>query len=65
MVKRWFVHHSRLLRVCLSGGSLLAFGSCGLSDQQLSSIAQSVITTGLGSFVTNLLSSLLSAGTTG
>jgi len=65
MMKRWFARHYRLLRVCASGGSLLLLGSCGLSDQQLASIAQSVVTTGLSAFVTNLLGTLFATGTTG
>jgi len=62
MMKWWLVHR-RLVRVCVPGGSLLLLGGCGLTDQQLVSIAQSVITTGLSTFVQQLVTALVSAGT--
>jgi hypothetical protein len=51
------------MRVCVPGGSLLLLGGCGLSDQQLVSILQTVITTGLSTFVQQLIGVLVSAGT--
>jgi len=61
MVK-WWLLHQRLVRVCVPGGSLLLLGGCGLTDQQLVSIAQTVITTGLSTFVQQLVTVLVSAG---
>lgn len=46
----------RLLLLAAAGGSLGQFNSCGLSDQQLSAIVQSVLTTGLSALVSNLVS---------
>jgi hypothetical protein len=57
MMKWWLSHH-RLLRLCIPGGALLALGQCGLSDQQLTSILQSVVSTGLTTFVTQLISTM-------
>jgi len=48
--------------MCVPGGSLLLLGGCGLTDQQLVSIAQTVITTGLSTFVQQLVTVLVSAG---
>jgi hypothetical protein len=62
MMKWWLSHH-RLLRVCVPGGSLLLLGQCGLSDQQLTSIAQSVITTSLSTFATQFITTLFTLGT--
>lgn len=60
---KWWLVHQRLVRVCVPGGSLLLLGGCGLSDQQLVSITQTVITTGLSTFVQQLVTVLVSAGT--
>jgi hypothetical protein len=62
MMKRWMLSRG-LWRVWIPGGSLLALGGCGLSDAQLTSILQSVITTGLNTLLTQLLSALLGAAT--
>jgi hypothetical protein len=51
-------------RVWVPGGSLLLLGGCGLSDAQLTSILQSVITTGLSSLLTQIVSALFGAGAT-
>lgn len=59
-MKRWMLS-SRLWRLWVPGGSLLLLGGCGLSDAQLTSIATSVITTGLSAFVSQLLTTLFSA----
>ena len=57
---------SRILRLFIPGGSLLLLGECGFSDQQLSLIAQSAITTGLNTVVSQTLINLLdAAGTAG
>ncbi|MFH1748076.1 MAG: hypothetical protein ABIG44_13655 [Planctomycetota bacterium] len=46
------VWRGRLMVVCLAATTFLTTGGCnGLSDQQLSSIFQSVLTTGLTSAV--------------
>lgn len=51
----------RYLRVWAASGSLLAFGGCGLTDQQLTGILTSVITSGLGTLVNTFLSALVPA----
>jgi hypothetical protein len=48
----------RLIALWTACGSLLAIGDCALSDQQLTSIAQSVISTGLNTIVSQLLTGL-------
>ncbi|MBU0639881.1 MAG: hypothetical protein KKB50_13515 [Planctomycetes bacterium] len=51
----------RMVRIWLASGTVLLLGGCGLSDQQLTSILQSVVATGLSTLVTSILSGLLSA----
>lgn len=51
------------LRVWFAGGSLFLLGDCGLSDQQLTSVAQSAISTGLNTVVSSLVSALVDAAT--
>lgn len=63
MMKRWMFSRG-LWRVWIPGGSLLLLGGCGLSDAQLVSILQSVVTTGLNAFVTQFIATLLGAATT-
>lgn len=46
----------RLIKVYCMAGTLMALNGCGLTDQQLASVWQSVITTGLTTLVSNLLS---------
>lgn len=53
---RWYV-------LTMTLGGLYLFNGCGLTDQQLSSIWQSVITTGLNTLVTGALVSAAGAGT--
>jgi len=55
---RW-ISVRRFATLWLPGGSLLALGDCALSDQQLTSIAQSVVSTSLNTIVTQILGSLL------
>lgn len=62
MIKPWFWRHHRLLGLCVPGGALLLFGGCGLSDQQLASIFQSVITTGLTTLVAQAVTTLFTLG---
>jgi hypothetical protein len=52
------------LRLAVPGGFVLLLGECGLSDQQLTSIAQTVITTGLNTIVSQTLANIITAGTT-
>lgn len=47
-------------RVLLIGGMLPILGQCGLSDQQITAIFQSVITTGLNALVSQGIASALS-----
>lgn len=58
------VHPTRrrrpLWRVVLIGGMLPLLGQCGLSDQQITAIFQSVITTGLNALVSQGIASALS-----
>lgn len=49
-----------LLRVVLLGATLPLLGQCGLSDQQITTIFQSVITTGLNALVSQGIASALS-----
>ncbi len=53
----------RYLSLLVASGALFALNGCSLSDRQLGAIWQSVITTGLNTVVTNILTS--AAGTTG
>lgn len=61
-MKRNSFWSTRFARIMIPGGSLLLLGDCGLSDQQLTSVAQSVLTTGLTTFVTQAISALFSVG---
>lgn len=45
-------------RLAAAGGSLLFLGSCGLSDQQIQQVWQSVITSALTSSVNVFVSAL-------
>jgi hypothetical protein len=45
----------RLLRVLVPGAGLLLLGQCGLSDQQLTAIAQSAVSSGLNTLITQAL----------
>ena len=51
-------------RVAFPGSMLLGFGGCGLTDVQLASIWQSVLTTAFTTMVTQFISNLFSAGGT-
>ncbi len=55
----------RVLATLSAGGSLFLLGECGLSDQQLTSIATSTISTGLNTLVSQGLAALLTALTQG
>ncbi len=48
----WRVRYHALV---FASGGLFVFGGCGLNDQQLAAIWQSVITTALTTLVTNAL----------
>ncbi len=49
----------------LAAGTLFLLGGCGLSDYQLATVWQSVLTTGLSALVTGALTSAFGSGTTG
>lgn len=49
---------SSWMRIWSAGGGVLLLGGCGLSDQQLAQIFQSVFTTGLTTFVSTLAATL-------
>lgn len=59
-MKNWF-WRVRYLSLTLTSGGLLALGGCGLSDQQLTTIWQSVIQSGLNALVGNVINTLVSA----
>ena len=50
-------------RVWIPGGSLFLLGGCGLSDAQLTSMLQTVMTTGLSTMLTQIISALFGTGT--
>lgn len=50
-------------RVCVPGSMILGFNGCGLSDAQLASIWQSVLTTAFTTMVTQLIRAFFSAAT--
>ncbi|MCA9243126.1 MAG: hypothetical protein KDA32_04165 [Phycisphaerales bacterium] len=52
----------RLFKIIIPAGCLFALGECGLTDQQLSSIVQSALSTGLNSLVTVALAGAAAAG---
>jgi len=52
-----------LWRVCVPGSIMLGFSGCGLSDAQLASIWQSVLTTAFTTMASQFMSSLFSAAT--
>lgn len=47
-----------VIRVLMPGSGLLVLGGCGLSDQQLTGILSSVITSGLTTLVNALVTGL-------
>lgn len=49
-------------RVAVPGSLLLGFNGCGLTDAQLASIWQSVLTTAFTTMATQFISSLFGAG---
>jgi hypothetical protein len=55
MMNRWYLG-MRGLALTMTTGGLFAFNGCGLSDQQLTTIWQSVITSGLNTLVSSLIS---------
>jgi hypothetical protein len=52
----------RWRRLLVSSGTLLALSGCPLTDQQITSIMQSAISTGLNALVSNILQSLFTVG---
>jgi hypothetical protein len=58
-MKRWY-WRARYYVLVLAGGGLCAAGGCGLSDQQLAQVWESVISAGLSTIVQNAL--LLATG---
>ncbi len=63
MMKRWMLSKG-LWRVWIPGGSLFLLGGCGLSDAQLTSVLQSVVTTGMNAFLTQLITALFGTAAT-
>lgn len=61
MMKKWN-SRSRLYRIALPAGGLLALGGCGLSDQQLTGILTSVVTSGLTTLMNTFLVGLAATG---
>lgn len=57
MMKTWKMRGRYHLAFAGAGG-LFLFGGCGLSDQQLTGILTSVITTGLSTLVNTVLAGL-------
>jgi hypothetical protein len=57
VLRRWAVGTA-------SGAALLQFGGCGLSDQQLSSIVTSLVSTGLNTLVTQFITGIFGAAGT-
>jgi hypothetical protein len=54
MTRRWFWRVRYYALTCSAGG-LFLLGGCGLTDQQLAAVWQSVITAGLTSIVSNAI----------
>jgi len=52
----------RLLRILIPAAGLFLLGQCGLSDQQLTTIAQSAVSVGLNTLITQALLSLFGTG---
>jgi hypothetical protein len=59
-MKAW-LWRVRFYGLTLASGSLFLLGGCGLSDQQLASIWQSVITAGLQTIVSNAITTAAGA----
>ncbi len=53
-MKKWY-WRTRSYVLALSGGALLTLGGCGLTDQQLASVWESVISSALSTLVNNAL----------
>lgn len=51
----------RMTRWMTPGAGALLLGGCGLSDQQLSSILTSLVSTGLNTLITQLIGGLIPA----
>jgi hypothetical protein len=60
----YWLRNRRMIRIWLASGTLLAFSGCGLTDQQLTQIWQSVLTTGLSALVQSVITFLTTALTT-
>ncbi len=59
-MSKWF-SHQRIIRFWLPGAALLQLGGC-LSDQQLTSIITSVVTTGLATLLNQFIVALFAGG---
>jgi hypothetical protein len=53
-MKKWY-WRTRSYVLALSGGGLLVLGGCGLTDQQLASVWESVISSALSTIVSTAL----------
>ena len=61
-MKSWY-WRMRYVGLVLAAGGLCAFNGCALSDRQLSTIWQSVLSTGLNTIVQNVLTTAFGAAT--
>ncbi len=59
-MRKW-THRVRYACLTVAATGLFALNGCGLSDQQLATIWQSVLSTGLNTIVTNALAAALGA----
>ncbi|HQL55323.1 MAG: hypothetical protein KA383_13285 [Phycisphaerae bacterium] len=59
-MRTWYTR-VRYYALTLAASSLFTLEGCGLSDQQLSSIWSSVLSTGLNTIVANVLQSMIDA----
>jgi hypothetical protein len=54
-MKHWYLR-LRYYGLTLAAGGLFTLGGCGLTDQQLAQVWQAVITSGLNTIVSNVIS---------
>jgi hypothetical protein len=62
MYKYW-TRRLRVAALLVAAGPVYFLGGCGLTDQQLAQVWQSVITTGLNTIVSNALTGVVDQGT--
>ena len=59
---KWYRRAQYTMLVAASGG-LFALGGCGLNDQQLASVWSTVISTGLSSIISNVITTVFKTNT--